>query len=106
MALEFTKLSEVTLTEGLSEEATVVVENNGEIVRAPMNAIKSDNDAVLVILTQLDDSGYDFLMGKMVDDEIQYYETEADFLMDYTGGKKLLLNFTDNNTPYPYPMLI
>ena len=51
MALEFKKLSEVTLIDAPLENSTAIIENGGEIIKAPMSSIKgSDNGAIVLTL--------------------------------------------------------
>ena len=110
MALEFTKLSEVPLMEEeIAIDATVLVENNGEIVRAPKKSVGGGGGGVTVIATPyyVEESGYNYpLLGRYINEEYVPYETESDFIDDYCN-KRLMLNFEGEDAPSsPYPYLI
>lgn len=51
MATEFKKLSEVNVLEEVSDTASVLVEQNGEIYRAPKTQVGGDGGYMLITLT-------------------------------------------------------
>jgi hypothetical protein len=112
MALEFTKLSEVPLMEEeIAVDATVLVENNGEIVRAPKKSVGGGGGGVTVIVTEhtVEENGYTNnypLLGRYINEEYVPYENESEFIDDYCN-KRLMLNFEGEGAPsIPYPFLI
>lgn len=59
MALEFKKLSEVTLTEKAVDTANVLIEENGEIKRVPKTEVGGSGSAAIIIK----DTEYDNAMS-------------------------------------------
>ena len=77
MALEFKKLSEVTLTEKAVDTANVLIEENGEIKRVPKTEVGGSGSAAIIIKdTEYDNamSGVSTLMVPPPDEPSATYE--------------------------------
>lgn len=82
MALEFKKLSEVTLTEKAVDTANVLIEENGEIKRVPKTEVGGSGSAAIIIKdTEYNNamSGVSTLMAPPDEPSATYECTNATF---------------------------
>lgn len=109
MALEFTKLSEVPLVEKeeIAAEATILIENNGEVVRTLKDSVGGGGKGVMVIglASEVEENYGPIRLAREINDELTPYESEEEFLEDYYN-KKMFFNIDIEEGALPIPASI